>query len=93
MWLHCEKLAAKDNVYVVADCVYVGSGHMRDLQPVYLQRYAIQQLRDLSCVCVCVSVSVLFTCNPSKTASVQSEVNTKEEVIAHKGTSVCVCVY
>jgi len=42
-------------------------------------------------VCLCVCALVLFTCKLSKTASMQSEVNSKEEVIAHKGMSVCVC--
>lgn len=39
--------------------------------------------RGLSCA------HALFTCSPSETASAQSEVNSKEEVIAHKGLSVC----
>lgn len=41
-----------------------------------------------------VCVHVLFTCSPSKTGSVQSEVNSNEEVIAHKGDKcVYMCVY
>lgn len=38
----------------------------------------------------CECAHVLFTCEPSKTASVPCEVNSKDEVIAHKGMKVCV---
>lgn len=62
----------------------VGSSHTKHLQTSQLPAPSSSGGTQL------LRVHVLFTCEPSKTASVPREVNSKEEVIAHEGMGACV---